>query len=1033
MRALAFPLSGFAGLLLSAVAGATGAPAGFRTVSEFHHTAWTSEQGAPADMYAAAQTPDGWLWFGGPPGLFRFDGVQFERVVIEGRQPDQSVAVSHLCAEESGDLWVGYIYGGVSRIGVRSVQHYGLAQGMPDASVTALARDSRKVLWAGTSRGLFYLDGARWQPAVFESGFIDAMISGMFFDQNSGALWVSASDHVYRLRRDAASFERVAFKARGGVGFLNSPDGRLWYSDDVGVYAYPEQTPGNPRSAHASARAPAVTLFDPDGHLWSTGESSTGVRRMPLQNGSGQALFADGAAQRFSSKDGLSSNAVRSLLQDMEGNLWAVTANGVDRFRPTNVRKLAPMGDAALLSQASLSSADAGALWIGAHSGSFNATPDRDGLWFYDGAFKRVMPEIKTVSATTRDAAGALWVGNSEGLWRRETGGPFSRLPDFPAGGRGLQIRGIVVDAAREPWVYVMRGPLYRLREGRWEVNGNLADLPDIRPLAHARDRDGRVLFGYRDGRVALVHADKVTWYGEQQGLSMGMIGALHSDSYTIVAGERAVAILNEGRFNVLSVTGALATLEGVAGIVESSDGDLWLNGARGAVRIAAGDLQEALRSRSYAVATELFDAQDGFPGASPRVWPLPTLTRGVDGRLWFSGTSGIGWLDPQRIRRNEIAPPLHIRSVLSDGMPYPDVDGVQLPQGAQNFQINYTATSYSRPERVRFRYRLDGYDQTWIDAGARRSAFYTNLPPGSYRFHVTAANESGLWNATGATVSIVIPPTFMQTRAFLALCVMAAIVVLWAAYAMRIKQVTTRERGRLQERLSERERIARELHDTLLAGVQALILQVQAAANRIDKNDPSSTALNNALDRADALLLAGRDRVKGLRSAGAAPTGLREQLLEAIEHVSPEERAKLRVIEEGSPRDLHPIVSEEAVSIACEALANALRHAAATTIEIVVAYERRRLRISVRDDGRGMDTQLLRSGREGHFGLIGMRERAKRIRGQLDIWSRPGAGTEVSLTVPAGMAYVRKRWWPAPALVAPASGAVDRASDRPD
>lgn len=1009
MRAL--QLSSFAFVLLSAIAVANDVPADFRPAHEFHHTAWTSEQGAPVDMYAMAQTPDGWLWLGGPPGLFRFDGVQFEQVAIEGRQAGQSVAVASLLADDSGDLWVGYIRGGVTRIGKRSVQHYGKAEGLPEASVTSVARDARGVLWAGTMRGLLRFDGTRWHAAAAESGFTDASIISMLFDDGTGTLWVAGVDHVYRARKGDSRFERVGVKSNGNVGFLKSLDDRVWHRDDVGVYLLPGQTAGKSRPLHANARMGDSSLFDREGYLWTTGTPASGVTRQWVPDGAEKVAFKDGASRRFTSRDGLTSNAARSLLEDMEGNIWAVTASGVDRFRHTNVRKLALQDDPAYLgSTVALAAADDGAVWIGANSGTYGARPDRDGLWLYDGTFTRVMPSIKEVTATDRDANGLVWVGGSQGLWRRERDGRLRKLPDFPPGARGEQVRGIAVDAAGDPWVYIMRASLYRLHDGRWDVNGNLRDLPDSRPTGHGSDPSGRVMFGYRDGRIAVVQGDQVTWYGEPEGLSIGMITAIHANRYTVAAGERFVAILHEGRFHTLSATEGPAALEGVGGIVESHDGDLWLNGARGAVRIGADDLQLALRSGSYTVSPEVFDAQDGFPGASPRIWPLPTLRRGTDDRLWFSGTAGVGWLDPRRIRRNTVAPPLHISSVLADSTAYSHADGARLPQGAHNLQINYTAMSYTRPERVRFRYRLDGFDEAWVDAGARRSAFYTNLAPGSYRFQVTAANESGLWNDAGASMSIVIPPTFTQTRAFLALCAIAAFALLWAAYAVRIRQVTARERSRLQERLSERERIARELHDTLLQGMQGLILEVQAAANT---REPSRQALNEALDRADALLAEARDRVKDLRGSAAAPVSLRQRLLETVEHVSAEERAKLHVIERGTPRDLYPSLREEAVSIASEAMMNALRHAAATTIEIEVSYERRCLRINVRDDGRGMEGSTIRAGREGHFGLIGMQERTKRIGGHLNMWSRPGAGTEVSLTIPARIAYVRRRWLP--------------------
>jgi signal transduction histidine kinase len=230
-------------------------------------------------------------------------------------------------------------------------------------------------------------------------------------------------------------------------------------------------------------------------------------------------------------------------------------------------------------------------------------------------------------------------------------------------------------------------------------------------------------------------------------------------------------------------------------------------------------------------------------------------------------------------------------------------------------------------------------------------------------------------------------------------------------AYVLHIKQVTARERGRLEERLGERERIARELHDTLLQGVHGLILRLQITMDQIEVPGESRKAINDELDRADALLIDGRDRVKNLRNATTAATGLMQSLLDAATLMSSDAASKLRVVERGSPRELHPIVREEAARIAIEAMLNAMRHAAAETIEVELCYERRQLRINVRDDGRGMEEAVAHSGRDEHFGILGMHERARRIRGRINVWSRPGAGTEVSLTVPASMAYVKGRW----------------------
>ena len=999
---------GLAVLLLSTLAAASERPADFRAISEFHHTAWTADQGSPGDTWAIAQTPDGWLWFGGPRGLFRFDGVEFEPVAIEGRDPRQSSAVYSLLAEESGDLWVGYAHGGITRIRNGSMQHYGEAEGMPLASVYRMARDAQHVLWAATIRGLVRLEGERWHKVGAESGFTDENPTSVRLDAH-GTLWIASLKNLFRLRRGEQRIEHAGVQLSGNIDFTMSPDGRLWYSDDAGVHLLPDQLAGAPRPAHANSYQSFYAVFDKEGHLWTT--SVNGMLRHPVSNGARAILFKNSAASRFGEKEGLTAAHVYMALEDHEGNIWGVTRGGVDRFRPTNVHKLYLAGERSPTS--ALAAGDNGTLWIGVHYGGYPRGP-LDGLWRFDGqSATHVHPDIfQPITAAHRDPTGALWIGGAQGIWRRERGGDFVKLPDLPKTAPEHYIHAITVDPAGNPWASVVQSALlYRFRNGAWEHNGNLAALPSTRPTVQARDSMGRLWFGYRDNRIAVVESDRVTIYDERHGLQLGMISAIHVGRITAVAAQKAVAVFDNGRFHTLAATEESSALEGVTGIVEAHDGDLWLNSFRGAIRIAARDLAEAVRTGRYMVPLEIFDAPDGFPGEAQAVRGHPTLIRGTDDRLWFAGTMGVGWLDPRHVRRNQIPPPVQIRSVIAGDTTYRVADSVRLPKGTQDLQINYTTLSLSRPEKVRFRYRLIGYEPTWIEAGARRQAFYTNLRPGDYQFQVVAANESGVWNDVGASQRIVIPPMFTQTKSFLTLCVLAGLAVIWAAYILRIKQVTARVRGRLEERLGERERIARELHDTLLQGVHGLVLRLQTTVDRVDVPGEARKAMNDELDRADALLVDGRDRVKNLRNATTAPTDLRQALLEAAAQMSSDPATQLRVIENGTPRELHPIVREEATRIAIEAMLNAVRHAAASTIEVEISYKRRQLQINVRDNGRGMEDALVRSGRDGHFGILGMHERAQRIRGRINVWSRPGAGTEVSLTVPASMAYLRRRW----------------------
>jgi signal transduction histidine kinase len=309
----------------------------------------------------------------------------------------------------------------------------------------------------------------------------------------------------------------------------------------------------------------------------------------------------------------------------------------------------------------------------------------------------------------------------------------------------------------------------------------------------------------------------------------------------------------------------------------------------------------------------------------------------------------------------------------------------------------------------VGFRYRLEGVDQDWIDPGERRQAFYTRLAPGTYRFRVIASNDAGVWNETGARLTFSIAPTFLQSIWFKLLLALALVALAWGAYALRLRQETARLQGRYEARIAERERIARELHDTLLQGFQGLMLRFQAVANLLPTGGEARNALDTALDRGDAVLIEGRAGVRDLRS-DRIEADLAQAVIKAAKRAIPEQSPRFELTVEGAPRALNPAVSEEVLSIAEEALRNVGRHARAQSVSAFLIYERRGLRLTVRDDGVGMDdTHLSGSAGADHFGLIGMRERANRIGARLTISSRSESGTDVALFVPASVAYRNK------------------------
>ena len=331
----------------------------------------------------------------------------------------------------------------------------------------------------------------------------------------------------------------------------------------------------------------------------------------------------------------------------------------------------------------------------------------------------------------------------------------------------------------------------------------------------------------------------------------------------------------------------------------------------------------------------------------------------------------------------------------------------MRLPALIRDLQIDYTALSLVAPEKIRFRYKLEGRDNDWQEVTNRRQAFYNDLPPGNYRFRVMASNNSGVWNETGTYVDFSIAPAYYQTAWFRILVVVALLLVLGALYQLRLRQVARVVRVRMEERLEERERIARDLHDTLLQSVQGLILKFSAVAKQIPPDLPARNALEKTLDHADEVLAEGRDRIRNLRVNSASLSDLPAAFRSVAEETSQGRDAIFKTVVEGRVRDLHPMVLEEAYCIGREAITNALSHSEGQHVEAEITYDWRQFRLRVRDDGRGIDPKILEAGgRAGHWGLQGMHERAQKIGGQLKFWSRPETGTEVELTVPGATAY---------------------------
>jgi signal transduction histidine kinase len=448
--------------------------------------------------------------------------------------------------------------------------------------------------------------------------------------------------------------------------------------------------------------------------------------------------------------------------------------------------------------------------------------------------------------------------------------------------------------------------------------------------------------------------------------------------------------------------------------MMEDDAQSVWLYLSCGLVRIGQSELDAWASNPKQTIQVAVFDRSDGVSNHRFTGGYSPLVAKSADGKLWFVQSGGVSVIDPYHLPVNKLPPPVHIEQITADDKTYDATTGLRLPPRVRNLAIDYTALSLVAPEKVRFRYKLEGQNRNWHEVVNDRQVQYTNLSPGTYRFRVLACNNSGVWNEQGASLEFVIPPAWYQTNWFRAACVAAFLAMIWGIHQLRVRQLAAQFNMRLEERVSERTRIARDLHDTLLQSFQALLPLFQAAIYKLPEGATDARkTLEVAVDQASDAIIEGRDAVQGLRMSTVEKNDLAVALRTVGEELASAETNQsspnLKVVVEGTSRNLHPILRDEVYRLAVEALRNAFRHAEAQNLEVEIRYDEKYFRLRVRDDGKGIGPEVLRGdGREGHYGLHGMKERAKLVGGKLMIWSEVNSGTEIDLTIPASRAYAK-------------------------
>lgn len=977
-----------------------------RLLSEYHHQLFSPRGAGVTDVTQVAQTEDGYLWVGTSVGLYRFDGVTFDLMQSLGGRSILHSPVSSVFSEPGGGLWIGFGAGG-------GVGHYkaGVYTSFnPDQGWTKMyggVVDGDGATWTAVDHQLFRIVNLVKEIVGADWGVEDAKVHEVVIDK-AGTIWasVASGNDLLYLPRGEHRFRSLGQDVRGRL-LAVTPDGTVFVSGPRGITAVTTRAGLPERVVKITDQAAGRILGDHGGGLiiaLPQGLAHVGSVRTVLEPRGGEALTRDVLKLSYGPQE--SQEVVYSLAEDRDDNVWVATGTGLHRIRDTRLTPLTIPGAAF----------------------TFSVVPGADGaVWasnWYQGLIKvehrttfSVVRNVGTqVSALYRDRNGVVWVGSPSGVWRENPQQAFAPVA-VPVALLQPLPQNMALDAANELWfssANIVRGSPERADWRKLSTQDGFGERST--EWALMSDSVGRIwtATGTEISRVDNGKAQRLDALSAKVKVG-GILTFAERNGHLWIGGLEGLALVR-GDVVVHLRTRSGASFNQVVGVLETAQGDLWVRGADDAWRVLADELRSALSNGRTEVEAEHFDVLDGLTGLSIR--PKPVMAEASDGVIWFGTHQGLAWFDPSRPRRPTPTPPGRIQAVRVDGRIVDSSSNVEVPALARHVEISYTAIDLGYPERIQFRYKMDGIDRDWQVAGTRRVAYYNDLPPGDYHFSFAATDRDGHWHEeSGPPLSLHVVPSWTQTAWFKLGVALAVILLATLAYRLRMlyvakglraqlrRQMTERDRI-LVTRQAERERIARELHDTLIQSTQGLIYLFQGLTERISLDDRTRAQLESALVRANEVAAEGRDRIEDLRETTKIATDLPRALAALGGEALAQTDIQFRTIVTGAAREIGPGVIDAISWIGREALVNAARHSHASSVEIEIAHEDDVLMVAIRDDGVGLPEEILIANTPGHWGILGMRERAASI--DADIKFRPlkGGGTEVRLTTPGTVAY---------------------------
>ena len=969
-----------------------------RELSQYIRDRWGSSKGFPGgQVYAITQTGDGYLWIGAEKGLVRFDGINF-RLFSNANTPLLPVApVRGLVADAEGALWIHW--GGPRLIRYKAGKFEDVSSMLEreEPAITATGRGANgDVLLSSLVNGTLRYTGGKFvrlATPVDRPNFLVISLA----ESSDGKVWLGTRDLglFYVTQGNISNVGKPLLDQKINCLLPVSKE-ELWIGTDNGVVRWNGVEVRTAGPAASLTGVQALTMIkDRDANIW-VGTNSGLLRVSPR------------GTVAFSKRDS-DSLPVSALFEDREGNLGVGTSQGIERLRESVFVTYSGGEGLPVENNGPIYVDSESRVWFG---------PATGGLYcLKDGRVERINSgglQNDVIYSITGDTTG-LWVGRQKGglTHLSYTDGSY-KTEDYTEAQGLAQNSVYAVNQNRDGsvWAGTLSGGLSHFSSGKFRNYTTRDGLASNTINAVVETADGTMWFATPNGLSAL---SKGSWqnFKVQNGLPSDRVNCLLEDSTGLlwVGTDSGLAFFDSGTFQT-PATAPSSLREQVLGLVADAGGSLWVATANHVLRVPRDKVLNGPLTETDVTA---FGVADGLQG-SEGVRRNRSVSDDPSGMIWFSLSSGLSVVDPSRLGRSSAPAIVHINAMSADGSPVELSQGISIPSARQRIVFSFVGLSLAIPERVKFRYKLDDFDHDWSAPISAGEAIYTNLSPGSYRFHVMASNSDGLWNSAVASVEFRITPAFWQTWWFRVSAVIAVGLFALAFYRIRLLQLTKQLNLRFEERLAERTRIAQELHDTLLQGFLSASMQLNVTVDQLPDDSPMRPRLMRILGLMRQVIDEGRNALRGLRLTNDNSEDIAVALSNINQELNGAGETGFRVIVEGSPRALQPIVRDEVYRIGREAVVNAFRHARAKNITVEVSYLENRLRLLVNDDGCGIDSEVLESGRDGHWGLAGMRERAERIKARLKVRSRVGSGTEVELSVPTAVAFQdqsnRSRTW---------------------